>query len=342
LWIICTHYAGLRRFGGENRSVKAVLLDRHGPAENLKIVDLPIPKPAEDEVLIEVELAGIVFADTQMRMGDYVQIPSLPFIPGREVSGRIDRVGSKVQKFQPGMRVMAFIPQGGYAEYATAKLNEVVMLPDHVAHSQGIVYLVNLRIAYLNYTIFGKTRPDDTILIHAGAGGIGTLITQIAKRRASNIVITLSSSDEKAAYCEANGADYCINYSKTDYVKEVLRLTDGQGVDIAFNSVGGATFKTDPMAIKALGRWVIYGYAAGKAVIEPYQVIMPKSLTLIINSVYTVRDRNEYQKATEFMLDWLHVERLDSVSKVFALEEVIEAHHWIEDQHSVGKIAMAM
>jgi NADPH:quinone reductase-like Zn-dependent oxidoreductase len=322
--------------------VKAVLLDRHGPAENLKIVDLPVPEPAEDEVLIEVELAGIVFADTQMRMGDYVHIPTLPFIPGREVSGRITEVGSEVQKFQPGMRVMAFIPQGGYAEFATAKVNEVVMLPDHVAHSQGIVYLVNLRIAYLNYTIFGKTQPDDTILVHAGAGGIGTLITQIAKRRSNNTVITLTSSTEKAAYCKDNGADHCINYSKTDYVKEVLRITDGQGVDISFNSVGGATFKKDPRVIKAMGRWVIYGYAAGKDVIEPYEVIMPKSLTLIINSVYTVRERDEYQQATEFLLDWINVERLDSVSKIFALEEVIEAHHWIEDQHSVGKIAMAM
>jgi NADPH:quinone reductase-like Zn-dependent oxidoreductase len=322
--------------------VRAVLLERHGPAENLKIVDLPIPEPDEDEVLINVELAGIVFADTQMRRGDYVRIPPLPFIPGREVSGQIHKVGSKVRDLQSGMRVMAFIPQGGYAEFATAKEDEVVKLPDHVAHSQGIVYLVNLRIAHLNYTIFGQTRPDDTILIHAGAGGIGTLITQIAKRRANNIVITLSSSDEKAAYCKANGADHCLNYNKTDYVKEVLQITDGQGVDISFNSVGGSTFQKDPMVIKALGRWVIFGYAAGKDVIEPYQFIMPKSLTLIINSVYTVRDRDEYKQATEFMLDWINVERLDSVSKIFTLEEVIEAHHWIEDQHSVGKIAMVM
>jgi NADPH2:quinone reductase len=322
--------------------MRAVLLDEFGPAENFKIVDLPIPEPAEDEVLIDVEIAGIVFADTQMRRGDYVQIPPPPFVPGREVSGRIDKVGSNVPNLQPGMRVMAFIPKGGYAEYAIAKGKEVVMLPDHVTHFQGIVYLVNLRIAYLNYTIFGKTHPDDTILIHAGAGGIGTLITQIAKRRAYNTVITLSSSDEKAAYCKANGADHCINYKETDYVKEVLRITDGQGVDISFNSVGGATFQTDPMVIKALGRWVIYGYAAGKDVIEPYQTIMPKSLTLSINSVYTVRDRDEYQQATDFMLDWLNVENLDSVSRTFTLEEVVQAHHWIESQQSVGKIAIVM
>jgi len=322
--------------------MRAVLLEKFGPAENLKIVNLPIPEPAEDEVLIKVQVAGIVFADTQMRRGDYVQIPPLPFVPGREVSGSIEEVGLEVRGLKTGMRVMAFIARGGYAEYALAKAKDVIALPDHIDHLEGIVYLVNLRIAFLNYFIFGKTQPDEAILIHAGAGGVGTLLTQIAKRRANNTVITLCSTDEKAAYCKANGADHSINYKKRNYVEEVLALTDGLGVDISFNSVGGPTFGTDPLAIRPLGRWMIYGYAAGKDLIDPYEAIMPKSLALSIHSVYTVRDREEYRQATDFLLDWLEKEKLDSVSKTFKLEEIVQAHHWIENQHSIGKIAIMM
>ena len=322
--------------------MKAVQLDQFGPADNLHLVDIPIPEPKADEVLIKVEIAGIIFADTQMRRGDYVNLPSLPFIPGREVAGIVEKVGRAVKEFQPGMRVTASMHTGGYAQYATAQEKDVVTLPDRTSFMQGIVVHINLRIAYLNYYLFGKTGPNDTILLHAAAGGIGSLITQIAKRRAQNSVIALSSSDEKCAYCKANGADFCINYRKTDYVQEVLQITDGIGVDVAFNSVGGWTFKTDPHAIKPLGHWVIYGYAAGKDLIDPYEVIMPRSLSISMNSVYTVRDREEYKEATEFMMGWLQTEELGSVSKTFALEDVVQAHHWIEDQHSIGKVALVM
>jgi NADPH2:quinone reductase len=322
--------------------LKAVQLDQFGPAENFHLVDIPIPEPNEDEVLIKVETAGIVFADTQMRRGDYVNTPPLPFIPGREVSGTIENVGPQVTSLHPGMRVMAFIPKGGYAEYAIARGEEIIPLPDQVTHLQGLVYLVNMRIAYLNYYLHGNTGVTDTILIHAAAGGIGTLLTQIAKRRGENTVIALSSSDEKCAYCQSNGADYAINYKVTDYVKEVLEITGGGGVDVAFNSVGGWTFKKDPYVIKPLGQWVIYGYAAGKDLIDPYEVIMPRSLSLSINSVYTVREREEYKQATQFMMEWLQKEELDSVRQTFPLEDVVEAHHWIEDQRSIGKIALVM
>ena len=320
--------------------MRAVQLDQYGPAENLKVVNIPIPEPKADEVLIRVEAAGIIFADTQLRRGDYLVLPPLPSIPGREVSGTIEKAGSEVHGLLPGLRAMAFIPAGGYAEYATAKAEDVLLIPDRVSHLQGLNYLINMRIAYLLYFFHGKTQSTEKILIHAAAGGVGTLITQIAKRRAKNFVIALSSSDEKLAHCKSNGADVCINYRKTDYVEEVLQITGGEGVDVSFNSVGDWTLKKDPQVIRPLGRWVIYGYSAGKDLIDPYEVIMPKSLTLSINSVYTVLKREAYRQATDFMIEWLRTEKLDSVGKTFRLEDVVEAHHWIEDQHSAGKVAL--
>ena len=323
--------------------MRAVQLNEYGPAENFKIVERPIPEPADDEVLIKVHAAGIIFADSQLRRGDYVNLPpSLPIIPGREAAGTIEKVGVKVKTFKPGMRVVAFLPSGGYAEYALASIKYTTRLPDRVSFLQGLVYHNNLRFAYLMYYVAGGIKPFDSILLHAAAGGIGTLVTQIAKRRANNVVIALSSSDEKLAYCLENGADYGINYRKTDYVAEALKITGGRGVDVALNSVAGPTLKTDPHAIKPMGRWIITGHAAGKGTIDPYEVMLIKSITVSIFSVYTVLERNEFRIATEFMENWLHTEALISVAKTFPLEDVTAAHHWIDSHRSVGKIALVV
>ena len=319
--------------------MRAVQLDQFGPADNFRLVEVPVPEPSPDEVLIKVEAAGIVFADTQMRRGDYVNLPSLPFVPGREVSGTVERVGGKVTHVTPGMRVTADMHTGGYAEYARAAAKNVVPLPDRASFLQGLVYHINLRIAYLAYFTFGRIQPGETLLVHAAAGGIGTLLTQVAKRRGKNTVIALASSDEKLAYCRAAGADHCINYRRTDYVEEVLRITDGAGVDVSINSVGGPTLQTDPRAIRPRGRWLIYGYAGGKGRIDP-NAVMPRSLTATIFSVYTVREREEYRQATAFLQEWLRTEDLVSVTRIFPLEDVVAAHHWIEGQHSHGKIAL--
>jgi NADPH2:quinone reductase len=321
--------------------MRAVQLDQFGPAERLKVVDIPIPHPGRGEVLVKVEASGVIFADTQMRRGDYVNLPeSFPFIPGREVSGTVVKVGEGVTNIVPGTRVTADMHTGGYAEYALAETKNLICLPGRVSFLEGVVCHVNLRIAYLCYFTFGQIQPGEVILLHAAAGGIGTLFTHIAKRRGDNTIIALSSSDEKLAYCKANGADFIVNYRKADYVNEVLRITGGKGVDVSVNSVGGTTFATDPLVICSRGRWIIYGYAGGKRLIDPYPVIMPKSLTLSVFSVYTVKESQEYRQATEFLMEWLETEDLVSVTKTFPLEEVTAAHDWIENQHSFGKIAL--
>jgi len=323
--------------------MKAVQLNEYGPSENLKIVDVSIPEPSEDEVLIKVQASSVIFADILTRKGDYPALPaSLPFIPGREVAGVVDRVGANVTSIKPGMRVMGQMHTGGYAEYAKASIDQTVVLPERVSYLQGLVYFVNLRVAYMVYNVFGKVRPEDTILVHAASGGIGSLLMHIAKRwKNNNVIIALSSSDEKLKYCRANGADHLINYKTTDYVEEVLRVTDGKGVDVSLNSVGGLTLEKDPYAIKPTGRWAIYGHAAGKGLIDPYKHLL-RSLTINVSSIYTYIFREEFQQATAFLENWLQTEPLMSVTKTFRIEDVQAAHRWLEGQHSVGKLALVM
>lgn len=217
--------------------------------------------------------------------------------------------------------------------------NSLVCLPDRVSFLQGLVYHMYLRIAYVLYHTAGKIQPGETILLHTAAGGLGTLITQIAKKR-GNVVIALSSSDEKLEYCRTNGADYLINYTRCDYVEEVLRITGGKGVDVSLNGAGGPTLETDPVAIRTLGRWVIFGYAAGKGRIDPYDEIFRKSLTTTLFTIYTVLEREEFRQATDFLMHWLHTQELMSVTKTFRFEDVAAAHREIEEKRIVGKIAL--
>ncbi len=320
--------------------MRAVQLAAYGPAENLAVVEVPWPRPQAGEVLIRVGAAGLVFADTQMRRGDYVNLPmSLPFTPGREVAGAIEELGPGVEGWRAGQRVMANMHTGGYAEYARASVAELVALPDRAEYLQGIVYNMNLRVAYLSYYFFGAVQPGETLLVHAAAGGIGSLLIQIAKRRGGNRVIALASSEDKLAYCRALGADHGINTRSTDYVAEVQRITAGQGVDVCFNSVAGPTLQTDPAAIRVFGRWMINGYAGGRDCIDP-ALLMHRSLTVKVYSIYNVFGTPAFRDATAFLEDWLQTEPLETCTRTFPLEAAAEAHRWIEGRHSRGKIAL--
>lgn len=320
--------------------MRAVQLKAYGSAENLVIADLPRPRPDDGEVLIRVGAAGVVYADTQMRRGDYVNLPpSLPFTPGREVAGVIEEVGPRVGGWKAGDRVMANMHTGGYAEYALAKAADLVALPERADFLQGIACNTNLRVAYLCYYFFAQVQPGETLLVHAAAGGIGSLILQIAKRRGRNKVIALVSAQEKADYCLGLGADHCINTREADYVEEVLRITSGAGVDVSFNSVAGPTLLTDPAAIRIFGRWMINGYAGGRESIDPARV-MHRSLTIKVFSIYNVFGTPAFAAATEFLHEWLATEPLTGCTRVFALEAAGDAHRWIEGRHSTGKIAL--
>lgn len=319
--------------------MKAVQVYEFGPIENLIVEDVPTPTPGPNEVLIQVKAAGIVFGDLLTRKGTDPRLPeTMPYIPGMEVAGVVVEVGAEVTGVAVGARVMSYVPEGGYAEYAKASTAFLTPLPDEVSFAQALVYLINMPVAHLVYHAFGAVQPNDTILLHAASGGVGTLVTQIAKRRGSNTVIALVGSDEKGEVCKANGADHVINYKSADYVAEVLRLTDGQGVDVSLNSVAGPTLKTDPFAIRQRGRWAIYGYAAGQGVIDPFAHFL-KSLTINVSAAYAYMGQPAFAEAQKFMRQWLSSEPLIGPSKTFRLDEAQAAHRWLESQGSHGKLA---
>jgi NADPH:quinone reductase len=322
--------------------MKAAQITQYGPSSNFKVVDVPIPTIDSREVLVKVEAAGIIFADVLQRRGGYGPPKRpFPFTMGIEVAGTVEKLGAEVTGFEVGNRVVGTLQFGGYAEYAAVPARTLRVIPGRVSFEQALVYVINLPAAFIHYSTFGNVQPGETLLVHAASGGVGSLITQITKRRGkNNKVIALASSDEKLAFCKQNGADYCINYRKEDYVQAVKKITDNRGADLVCNSVGGETLATDPSVVKRLtGRWLISGAAAGRGTIDPYAFLY-ESITVRSFSIHTLEGTEEHKKVHRFLDEWLRTEELIEPAHVFKLDDIAAAHDLIEQQRSFGKVIL--
>jgi NADPH2:quinone reductase len=324
--------------------MRAVHIGEYGPSSNFKIVEVDKPAIEAREVLVKVEAAGIIFSDVIERRGGYgPPAQGFPYAIGWEVAGNVEKIGSEVTGFELGQRVGGTLPNGygGYAEYAAVPAKTLRPIPARVSFEQALVYLINLPVAYVHYATFGNTQPDETILIHAASGGVGSMLTQLAKRKGNrNTVIALASTDEKLEFCRTMGADHLINYRKVDYVEAVKKITDNRGVDVVFNSVGGDTLKTDPKVIKRLtGRWVITGAAAGVGSIDPYAFIYD-SITVRPCSVLTLEGTEAQTQSLRLLDDWLKTEPLIQPTRVFKFEDVAAAHDLLDQQRVHGKLVL--
>ena len=215
--------------------MKAIRVNELGGADKLSLEEVEKPTPKADEVLIKVAAAGINFADTMMRSGNYLTKPDLPFTLGYEAAGTVEELGADVKNLQIGQRVLATSSSGGYAEYATAKAALTMPIPDELGFGESTALLVQGLTAL---GLLNETRTGQSILIHAAAGGVGTLLVQLAKHKGLKVIGT-ASSEQKLQTVAALGADYAINYSEDDWTDEVLKATDGKGVDWLIEMVGG-------------------------------------------------------------------------------------------------------
>ena len=333
-------------------TMRAIRLDAVGPPENLKVVTVPRPEPGADDVLIRVELAGLIYADAEARRGTYSVPTMLPWFPGREVAGVVERAGANVRGIRPGDRVAALVlTGGGYAEYALASTGsfrfpggvatraaDIIVLPGNVSANQALVYLVNFRLAHLLVHGWTQLRRGARVLIHGAAGGMGSMLTQLAHKQSCEIFATCRTAEE-AAFCRANGAAHCIDTTAADYVEAVAGLTKGEGVNVSFNGVGGDTVDRDPLVVAPFGEIHLYGYVAGKSAYHPFSV--RKSIALKTFSADDFFATPHFAAATRAMHDWFATGPLLEVTKVFPLEEAAVAHRWLDEGRVIGKIALA-
>ncbi|MGO9604122.1 MAG: quinone oxidoreductase family protein [Candidatus Binataceae bacterium] len=320
--------------------MKAVVFDKLGGPEVLHIGEVPKPEVKPGMVLIRVRSAGINFADTLFRQGQYLMQPKLPDVPGLEAAGEIEAVGEGVSNFKSGARVTA-LGSRTYAEYALAPANQVIPIPDSLTFDEGAAFPVQVLTAWHMLHTSHNTGPGQTVLVHSAAGGVGIVAIQIAKAAGARVIGTVSS-DLKAALAKQYGADDVINYAKQDFAEETNRLTNGRGADLILDAVGATTMEKGLTCLAPFGHLILYGRAGGPP--EPLNLfqLFQKSLKVsgfVLYTVAMVPDVMRHGIEASFRLIAEGKLKL-LVGRKFPLAEAAEAHRFMESRQSTGKLVL--
>jgi len=317
--------------------MKAIQIHETGGPEVLKSVELPIPEPGQGQVLIRVEAIGLNFVEIYFRKGVYKA--TLPITPGSEAAGTVEEVGPGVTGFAPGDAVASASVLGSYAEYALVPAAQLVKIPKGVTPEQAAaVMLQGMTAHFLSYSTF-PLKAGDTALVHAGAGGVGLLLTQIARQIGARVITTVSTP-EKAELSRQAGASHVILYTQEDFTAEVKRLTDDSGVDVVYDSVGKSTFEGSLNCLRPRGMLVLFGGSSGPVPpFDPIQLNSKGSLFLTRPSLWHyVATREELEWRAGDVLRWVADGRLKlRMEHVYELADVARAQSDVEARKTAGK-----
>lgn len=320
--------------------MKAIRVHEYGGVDALRYDDVPMPQPGAGEALVKIEAAGVNFIDTYQRSGIY-PLP-LPAIIGMEGGGVVEAVGEGVTAVSPGDRVVFAMQSGTYAGYTAVPAWKLAPVPDPVSsEAAAAVMLQGMTAHYLTHSTY-PINAGDTALVHAAAGGTGSLVVQLAKRRGATVIGTTSTA-EKATLAKESGADEVILYTEEDFEAEVKRLTEGQGVDVVYDSVGKTTFDKSLNCLRSRGIMVLFGGASGPVPPMDPQVLNRKgSLFLTRPSLgHYAASAEEIRSRTADLFSWIAAGELQvRVDRRFPLAEAASAHRYIEDRQTKGKILL--
>jgi NADPH2:quinone reductase len=318
--------------------MRAIQIRETGGPEVLHEVDLPAPEPGAGQVRVRVEAIGVNFIDTYLRTGLYPA--PLPFVPGVEAAGTVDVVASDVSQLAPGDRVAWTGVPGTYAELAVAPADRLVRIPEAVTTELAAATLLQGMTAhYLTHGV-RETRPGDVALVHAAAGGTGGLLVQMLKRAGARVIATCGTP-EKATLARESGADDVILYRDEDFRARTRELTDGRGVDVAYDSVGQATFEGSLGSLRPRGLLCLFGQASGP--VPPFdlgRLNTAGSLFVTRPSLaHYVADRESLETRAGAVFDSLA--KGDLVQRIggrYRLEDAAQAHRDLEGRGTVGKL----
>jgi NADPH2:quinone reductase len=320
--------------------MKAIQILETGGPEVLQLADLPSPEPGPGQVLIRVEAVGVNFIEIYFRKGVYKA--ALPLTPGSEAAGTVEELGPGVTGFVAGDLVASVGVLGSYAEYALVPASQLVKVPARLSPEQAAAAMLQGMTAhYLAYSTF-PLKAGDTALIHAGAGGVGLLLTQIATRLGARVITTVSTK-EKAELSREAGSAEAILYTKKDFEVEVKRLTAGKGVDVVYDSVGKTTFSKSLNCLRPRGLLALFGASSGP--VPPFDLIQLSSK----GSLFVTRPTLWHYVATRTELDWRAGEVLGWAAKgklklrtehIYPLADAAQAQTDLEDRKTTGKILL--
>jgi NADPH2:quinone reductase len=320
--------------------MQAIQIQTPGGPEVLKLVDLPVPTPKPNEVILKISAAGVNFIDVYLREGRYST--PLPFVNGQEAAGIVTDVGSEAKGLRPGDRVAYTSILGSYAEYVAVPHNRVVRVPDGITDQQGAAAMLQgLTAHYLVHSTYAL-KKGETTLIHAAAGGVGLLLVQLAKHLGARVIGTVGS-EEKAKLAREAGADEIILYDRQDFEAETKRLTDGKGVHVIYDGVGKSTFDKDLNILRPRGYLVLFGASSGPVPpFDPVKLSQKGSLFLTRPSLghYIASDEELQQRATA-VLEMIAGGKLKlRIEHIYKLKDAQQAHRDLEDRKTTGKLLL--
>ena len=319
--------------------MKAIVIEQSGGPEVLAYRDAEAGEPAAGQVRVCIEAAGVNYIDTYQRSGLYPM--AMPFTPGVEGAGVVDAVGDGVEGLAAGDRVVYVMTPGSYAEQALVPADKVARIPDGIGTEvAGAAFLQGLTAHYLAYSTYPLS-SQATCLVLAAAGGVGLLLSQIARRRGAR-VIGCVSTDAKAELARHAGCGEVIRYDQVDFKDEVMRLTGGRGVQVAYDSVGAATYRQSLGCLAPRGYLVLYGNASGPVTSLDPRLLNEGSFFLTRPTLaHYILDEGELQARADDLFGWIAAGELDvRIHKRYPLRDAAQAHRDLQSRATSGKLLL--
>jgi NADPH2:quinone reductase len=322
--------------------MRVIQVNRFGGPEVLEVTDIREPQPARHQILVDVRVAGVNYLDAYQRSGQESAGLTTPFVLGVEGAGQVLQVGSEVEGVRPGDRVAWATTLGSFAEAVLVDAATAVPIPDDISDELACGLLLQGLTAHFLATSAFPIGQGDVALVHAAAGGVGLLLTQMVKLRGGEVIGTVSS-DAKARLIRELGADHAIRYDEADFAEIVRDITDGNGVTVVYDSVGRATFEGSLASLSPRGYLVLYGAASGPvAPLDPDRLMAAGSLFLTRPSLldYT-RTREELLERAADVFNWAGADQLKlHVGGRYHFDDVVTAYERLEGRQTAGKLLL--
>jgi NADPH2:quinone reductase len=320
--------------------MKAIQIKQPGGPEAMELAELPVPQPKPNEAVVKLAASGVNFIDVYNREGRY-KVP-LPFVLGQEGAGVVSAVGSDVKSVKTGDHVAWTSILGSYAEYAAIPADRLVPIPAGVTDQQAAATMLQGMTAhYLSHDSHPLKRGE-TALVHAAAGGVGLLLTQMAHNIGARVIATVST-EEKAKLAREAGADEVIFYTQTDFEAETKKLTGGKGVDVVYDSVGKTTFEKGLNILRPRGMMVLYGGSSGAVPpFDPIILTQKGSLFLTRPSLGNyIATREELEARAESVFGMIAAGKLKlRIEHKYPLADAQQAHRELEARKTTGKLLL--
>jgi len=323
--------------------MKVVRVEQAGGPEALVLVDAPKPRAGRSQILVELHAIGVNYADIMCRRASHPGMPRPPLVPGCEGSGLVEAAGDGTERFRGGDRVAVYSPPGGtYARWVTVPENYALPLSSSMSFEDGAAFIHVFLTAYHALLTLGRAREGEWALVTAAAGGVGTAILQLARWRGMRLVAGVGSQ-VKVDYLKRLGIEHVVDYGSTSLARRVREITEGRGVDLVLESVGGSLFRDAIECLAPLGRFILFGAASGQIEpAHPNDLLRTSSTFAALNLSVLFAHAHELVDRSWSELLSLYEQGVvrPMVEHRFALEQAAEAHRLMESRASVGKIVL--